>query len=205
MDKGEWSLEKIAGIVIILIVLVLALVVYPGKIYDAAKTFLGFGEGINIQKIDENAYDGFGRVVQSVVACRESKKDVCGCAVVLDSFYKTHKFVFTDKGFEMRNVREKTNTLMGSTAKLKDAKQTEGLKKLNCYYDKSGQQITSEVDIRFDEKGAYLDEGSSFFGSVGLKDDTSKRINDKLQLYKNKGELCWILNSYDVGSLVSCV
>ena len=201
MDKGDFSIGKLGAIMLILVVVIIVIAVVPGKIWAGAKSLLGFGQlEIPIQELDEQAYDGFGRLVQDIVACRKFQQDDCGCKVDLSFFGQTHALIAKDDRIEMRNVRGKADTLMASSDRLKERGQ---LKQLNCYYDSNGKHVQSELQIRFDAAGGYFYRESGLFEDVGLTNDRKERSVDLLKMWKQKGEICF-LAAGEKASLKSC-
>ena len=143
-------------------------------------------------------------MIKNVNSCRGFKEDGCGCKIELNNFYKTHQLLFSDSGVQMRNIRERTDTLMGDSSKLQYEGLVKSSKGLNCYMDKNGMGIKGQLSIKFDDKGAYAVKETSVLDYVGLGDDINNwRINGNFQLLKNKGNVCWILNSY-INTVKSC-
>ena len=205
MDKGDFSIGKLGAIMLILVVVIIVIAVVPGKIWAGAKSLLGFGQlEIPIQELDEQAYDGFGRLVQDIVACRKFQQDDCGCKVDLSFFGQTHALIAKDDRIEMRNVRGKADTLMASSDRLKERGQ---LKQLNCYYDSNAKhvqsELQSELQIRFDAAGGYFYRESSLFEDVGLTNDRKERSVDSGRVYKKGGEICFLAEG-EKASLKSC-
>ena len=207
MGDDEGGMGKIARIILILVVVFLVLVVFPGKIWGAVKQGLGFGSDIpelEINEIDDNAFTGFDELVNGVANCRGLKEDDCGCRVSLSGFYKIHKLIFNDNGVELRRKTERSDTLMGDSLRLNDKKKVEAMKKLNCYYDDGGLKTGKDVVIVFD-KFAYIDDGGSFLGDIGLSDDKKNMgVNNGFQLYKTKTGVCWVLNGAKVANAKIC-
>ena len=194
---SEWGFGKIAGTVLILVVVVLILMGYPSLIWKSVKPLLGFGDFIqeDITEINNIAQDGFIVIAKQIETCKSYKVDRCGCKIDLSFFNKVHSLSFKKDEIRIYNIKERSKTLMARSSK-------ESAKNLNCYINEdNGLKYEEELVFNFDTNGAYILTGYEEVAYGVLNTVRNSRENfaagDKFQIYKGAEDICWIAGNFD--------